>query len=299
MIAPTRWSPTRNTRWTRLSSSSSSAPLSAPWLMTARISSSVRCGSIWPLIPKTRSTRLVEPVSNATSGDADARQAHHRNRHPRRDGLRVVQADALGHQLADDERQVGDRPRPPGRGRVPRRRAPPAGPARAGPAGTWRWSRRRRLRPARRRARSRSAPWRGTWLGALASASAALAMRSPSSARCWRRTLRAATMAISDIAKTPLASSSTSTTTISVPTPPIPVDCIQSRRARAGAAGAGTRTPRGFVPFAPVRRGHLPSTRPAGDRPPGILAAMVRGLAALLLAPAGAARRSAARPPAD
>ena len=68
MIAPTRWSPTRNTRWTRLSSSDSSAPLSAPWLMTARISSSVRCGSIWPLMPKTRSTRLVDPVSNATSG---------------------------------------------------------------------------------------------------------------------------------------------------------------------------------------------------------------------------------------
>ena len=69
MMAPMRWSPTRKTRCTRLSSFSSSAPLSAPWLMTARISSSVRCGSIWPLMPNTRSTRLVEPVSSDTSGD--------------------------------------------------------------------------------------------------------------------------------------------------------------------------------------------------------------------------------------
>ena len=39
---------------------------------------------------------------------ADARQHHHRPRHPRGDGFRIVEADALRHQLAEDQRQHGD-----------------------------------------------------------------------------------------------------------------------------------------------------------------------------------------------
>ena len=88
---------------------SSSAPLSAPWLITARISSSVRCGSTWPLMPKTRSTRLVDAGEQGHERPADARQrtcigmATHEAM-----VSGWLQADALGDELADDERQEGD-----------------------------------------------------------------------------------------------------------------------------------------------------------------------------------------------
>ena len=50
------------------SSVAPTAPVSAPWLISALISSSVRFGSASPLMPKTRSTTLVEAVSTPTTG---------------------------------------------------------------------------------------------------------------------------------------------------------------------------------------------------------------------------------------
>ena len=50
------------------SSVAPTAPVSAPWLISALISSSVRFGSASPLMPKMRITTLVDEVSNATIG---------------------------------------------------------------------------------------------------------------------------------------------------------------------------------------------------------------------------------------
>ena len=50
------------------SSVTPTAPVSAPWLISALISSSVRFGSASPLMPNSRNTTLVDAVSNPTSG---------------------------------------------------------------------------------------------------------------------------------------------------------------------------------------------------------------------------------------
>ena len=50
------------------SSVTPTAPVSAPWLMSALISSSVRFGSASPLMPNSLNTTLVDEVSNPTIG---------------------------------------------------------------------------------------------------------------------------------------------------------------------------------------------------------------------------------------
>ena len=195
----------------------------------------------------------------------------------------MVQADPLRDQLTDDERQIGDDGDDQAQGEAfgvgchQRHLLEPAL-QRLGDG-----RRRRRRRPARRPARCRSARWRGTGSGALASASAALAMRSPSSARCWSRTLRAATIAISDIAKTPLTRSNTRTITISVPTPPMAGRLYQPAwAAPAAPAAPPTSLRRRRISHVPS---HFRAPRKAGSRPvKDILAAMHRGLRLALLA---------------
>ena len=72
------------------------------------ISSSVTCVSESRAAPKSRNNSLVEASSSQTMGAADPRHHRHQGCDGAGDRLRIAQREVLRHELADDDRAIGD-----------------------------------------------------------------------------------------------------------------------------------------------------------------------------------------------
>ncbi len=81
---------------------------SRPRAMMVRTSSSLTPSLVRPLLPIIRRHALPDASSSQTSERRDLRQEHHGRRDPNRPSARGRPAPAASHQLADDQRQIGD-----------------------------------------------------------------------------------------------------------------------------------------------------------------------------------------------